>query len=834
MKTRLLISSVLLIGLSGCVTSSVENSRASGGLTGHLKGGATGVREFFAPGSEAFERGQRYMADKELFKALDAFAEAVRRAPNNQQYLKAVKTTRDDIISDGMARVGRLPSNALPEKIAALSAIQRFDDGSTISVRKHDLENQLSKVQTDALSVRALAANDPLSALHGFMRLREYEGSISEVADAKTAVVGQRDALLKLIRNDERAGSLEAAEQIVDKLLTVLEGDEEARRLKRELGASMRAREMQRRRDEVQRLATLGQQAEDAGAFAIALEYYKHANSVANPDISPTGIAPTETRLRDERPMRTILFSESIPNEYRRRLTELVGTQLTTQKLPIRLDVLGADRLKHAEFVAEVQLIDLQWNVEPGEPEKTWSRFLSGYQKLPNPAHAQALVNYQRALQDDTVTRATARGWLGAANILLSAAVVGSTRSALNSTPQFIDEPTYQNYSYMKRGVREAGREAVRVSLIDAKNRRRYAAENISVEHDVSHIEITGAHPEDQGGAKNSPFSTTASQQRRDSLRTKALALASDKVVSFLVAAERYRGDDYLEAGAALEGVEAHLRYAALVQESTVGLRADGAKITEESWRSHLERGFPASGKELVETSLKDRTLPNDSVLAARQASMSAIAPIPANTAQRVALTAEELVRRVAPSVATIRTFIGQGSGFIVDQRGLLLTNAHVVSGARDVAVTLADGAQYMATIVFRDESRDVAVLKIEGKGFRELLLRSAADVPSVGESVLAVGAPLGLQNTVTQGIVSGVRRAGDITRDAANPDPDLNLVQTDAAINSGNSGGPLIDKFGLVLGMNSFKRNAGEGLGFAISSGDLRKALDSLPEETK
>ena len=789
MNTRLLASSVLLIGLSGCVTSHVENGRPAGGLTGHLKGGATGIREFFAPGSEAFEHDQRYMADKDLFKAFDAFSEALRRAPNNQQYAKAVKATREQILREGIARADGLPGNSLPEKIAALSAIQRFDDGSIISEKKRDLESQVAKIQAAVRDVKGLAAEDPLAALHGFMPLREHERDIPEVADAKTTLIGRRDVLLALIRNEERAGNFEVAEQATDKFLTVLESDEEARQLKRRLVASIQARELQRRREEVQRITTLGRQATDAGAFAVAVEYYKRANTIAQPDIPATDMGVVEARLGTARPIRSLLFSEPIPNEYRKRLSELVAKQLTVQRLPIRLDEVGSDRLKHAEFVVEIQLVDLQWNVETGEPEKTWSRFLAGYQKLPNSAYAEALANYQKALQDDTVIRATARGLLGVANVLMSAAIVSSARSVLNSTPPFVDEPLYQNYSYLKRSVRERGREAVRVSLIDAQNRRRYAAEDVVVEHEMSETDITGAHPEDQGGAKNSSFSSTASQQRRDSLRTKALSQVTEKVVVFLVAAERHRGDDYLDTGATLEGVEARLRYAALVRESGASTRNDGIKITEELWRSHLERGLPASGKELMETSAKGRSLPTDSLLAARLASLVANAPNAANAVQRLPLSPEELVRRVAPAVVTIRTFVSQGSGFLVDPRGLLLTNAHVVSGARDVAVILANGSQYMAAILFRDELRDVAVLKIDGSGFRELVLRTD-DVPSVGEGVLAVGAPLGLQNTVTQGIVSGFRRAGDITKDPS-IDPDLNLVQTDAAINSGNSGGP-------------------------------------------
>ncbi|GAB4143468.1 MAG: HhoA/HhoB/HtrA family serine endopeptidase [Cyanobacteria bacterium J069] len=157
----------------------------------------------------------------------------------------------------------------------------------------------------------------------------------------------------------------------------------------------------------------------------------------------------------------------------------------------------------------------------------------------------------------------------------------------------------------------------------------------------------------------------------------------------------------------------------------------------------------------------------------------------------------------------------GQGSGFIISDDGTILTNAHVVDNADRVTVRLKDGRQFDGEVRGVDEVTDLAVVKIDTKGDRlPVVALGDSDVVQVGDWAIAVGNPLGLDNTVTLGIVSTLNRS---SADVGIPDKRVDFIQTDAAINPGNSGGPLLNEQGEVIGINTAIRANAMGIGFAI-----------------
>src|SRR3989344_3455934 len=168
-----------------------------------------------------------------------------------------------------------------------------------------------------------------------------------------------------------------------------------------------------------------------------------------------------------------------------------------------------------------------------------------------------------------------------------------------------------------------------------------------------------------------------------------------------------------------------------------------------------------------------------------------------------------EIIEQVIPGVVTIRTDVSQGTGFIIDSRGYIVTNYHVVENARAALVITSDNENNEVSLIGYNPELDIALLKISGT-FNALELDNSDNV-QVGEKVIAIGNPLGLQFSVSQGIVSAVHREG--------PNDLKAYIQTDAALNPGNSGGPLINTRGRVIGINNFKAGNSESLGFALES---------------
>src|SRR5690242_19599663 len=173
---------------------------------------------------------------------------------------------------------------------------------------------------------------------------------------------------------------------------------------------------------------------------------------------------------------------------------------------------------------------------------------------------------------------------------------------------------------------------------------------------------------------------------------------------------------------------------------------------------------------------------------------------------------------------------MGLGSGFIIDHNGTILTNYHVVDGAQKISVTLSDGKSYDAKVIGKDQKTDIAVIKIDAGHALPAVTMGDSDHLEVGEWVMAIGNPFGLDHTVTSGIVSAKGRQ-------IGAGPYDNFIQTDASINPGNSGGPLINLRGEVVGINTaiFSQSGGNiGIGFAIPTNSAKEIIPELKGKGK
>lgn len=215
--------------------------------------------------------------------------------------------------------------------------------------------------------------------------------------------------------------------------------------------------------------------------------------------------------------------------------------------------------------------------------------------------------------------------------------------------------------------------------------------------------------------------------------------------------------------------------------------------------------------------------------------------PITTATQEKKALSVEEIAKKAGPSIvgiscqSVVNTYFGKqtsesgGSGIIISAEGHIVTNYHVIEGSTSIKVKLTSGNEYDAKVVGGDEKTDIAVIKISASESLHVATIGDSDDVEVGELAVAIGNPLAseLFGTVTAGVISGVNRTMTVGQ------REMNLIQTDAAISPGNSGGALINKYGEVIGINSVKLvdDAAEGLGFAIP---MNEAVPIVSDLTK
>ncbi len=204
-------------------------------------------------------------------------------------------------------------------------------------------------------------------------------------------------------------------------------------------------------------------------------------------------------------------------------------------------------------------------------------------------------------------------------------------------------------------------------------------------------------------------------------------------------------------------------------------------------------------------------------------------------------LSTEQAFNKVAPAVVIVSTkslsrqngiipqeVEGIGTGFIINDKGDILTNYHVIKGAQEVTVTLSTGEEVKAKVVNYDENQDIAMIRMQGN-FKVPAIAELGDSSKLkpGEEVIAIGTPLSkdFAQTVTKGVISAVGRTVN-----TETGKQVNLIQTDTAINPGNSGGPLVNSQGQVIGINTMKLAGGaEGIGFAIPINEVKQKLDVL-----
>ncbi len=229
--------------------------------------------------------------------------------------------------------------------------------------------------------------------------------------------------------------------------------------------------------------------------------------------------------------------------------------------------------------------------------------------------------------------------------------------------------------------------------------------------------------------------------------------------------------------------------------------------------KEKLENRFTEEVTKDTSPVLKERRESDIEILAAFNQAISSVAEEVKSSVVNIRVTVKQ-----EDFFGRTREGEGVGSGVIFSSDGYIITNNHVTEGASLITVTLSDGTEYQATLIGADKDTDISVIKIEAGNLRAAEFTTIEEV-MVGEIAIALGSPFGLQESVTQGVISAIGRDLSVSYDSM---PMVDLLQTDAAINPGNSGGPLVNATGQVMGINTIifsTSGSSSGIGFAIPS---------------
>lgn len=426
---------------------------------------------------------------------------------------------------------------------------------------------------------------------------------------------------------------------------------------------------------------------------------------------------------------------------------------------------------------------DCRRSTDESTRQPTPSIYVAGQQQQTNPNY----ITIQSEIAAAEAELARSGGGTGFAAGFMRGALQGKLnrlRSQLQQTPPYTFVPIQTPYTLQQWTTRVSGSVSLRL-------RRKGNGPSSGAETVLSSVaegkSTAGAMPSDTKGFRDALFEAPTDQELyRSALRTpNKEAVAA--ITQFLAEMMASKGEAEIARGRQLSALGSFLLSRDI--EGTTG----AARSTEIDQALALPPGqmrmftFLPPTRKGVAPALATRA-----ALATPTSSRSAV------------------IGRVLESVVTVRTGAANGSGFFVAEDGLVVTNAHVIEGAKGIIrVELRAGDSFLASIVATDGPSDLALLRVRGGPFAYLEFASSGEI-EVGQDAIAVGSPLGLEGTVTRGIVSAKRSIDGVR-----------VLQIDAAINPGNSGGPLVSEAGKVLGINTWKIRsaAAESLGFAVSA---------------
>jgi len=444
---------------------------------------------------------------------------------------------------------------------------------------------------------------------------------------------------------------------------------------------------------------------------------------------------------------------------------------------------------------------------ESGREKKIslYSEYLAGYSQLANPKYDLAYQEYEQYKHKYDQWYLYCLSNPSLANIIVLNKFKNNLQEfeqQLKNTPRFLEEPNYQSYQYEKYEINVIINIKYDYQLVDPLLGREIARDSIQGKRTKSGYIIRNAHPRDVRNIRDIDFPIEDTISLFDLAKSETYMKMAQSIIGRLKDLNKKRSDDFISMGKYALGMDYWGRYLAQSDQGSTFIRN---KIIHDRVVSLFYNQA---------TIILDKALPSIGAIRPPSILAESNSVLRADGSKRRAKngSVEGTIEKISATVVSLKTILGEGSGFFISSDGKIITNYHVIEGCKDIVVLTKEGGKYFASILKSSKSLDLALLKIERENNPYIEFINSEEILP-GQNVLIIGSPFGLEQTVTKGIVSAKRKWNGLT-----------LIQTDAAVNRGNSGGPLITLDGYALGIVSLgiRKDISEGIGFAISSDDI------------
>jgi len=823
-----------------------------------------------APGSDLIKNAVQLQNQGKLEEAFLTVQEAYNRRPTDPKIKAAYDRLKGDIIKQYYSEANAIGNWNLPAKIAILEKIKIIDSQQVSLVTKVRQELDLINQRADQSSDE----QDAISFISKFLSLRNYEPFLESVGRLRARLVGFSPQITKEIEGLKAKGEIDeallmayAANSIVSDSLDFKQSVQGLLEIKADAARSLAVQ-------------YAGIKAHDRPATAlvyllIARSYSPNPSSL-NGDIQKA----LSEYLRLNRRTIAVAFSNGFSTKQKE---SLFGYLKEKNYHPLDLTFTrseSSDQSQNIRAVCELDLADLSIE-ESSESSTPFSRYLAGQQSVPNPNYDaltfqfnQAQLELQQAnarlkqLTDEAPYSSTGWNAVGLQQVVCSLIQVKIEKiiRAVSNTPRVLQQDVYDDYQYRRADFTYHLAGKIGFRLIDPRTQSVLKADLYDNTHEEMSIAISGAHPRDANGVtdiqRKSNEPNEILRNYSDTFLSNAAEYVNKQITIVLPQAEAQQAFDSKNFGEVAERL-----FSAKLSEACQNLRDSSTNLDDESINRlsssfHISNLFENLGRwlgnfayfksDLSLSRLYQDTFGEDTFLGNEFSSFkqifmnirpevfeytkpAALQPskvgktvrskttVEAKTVTAEAPEARNIIEECLASVVFIETVDKSGSGFIINPDGFIVTNYHVISGQDSITVRLSDGSRLEADVVALVKFKDLALLKINQARLPALKVGDYSRL-HVGEAVFALGAPLGLRQTVTKGIVSAIRPMPA----PFNSLEKIKFVQTDAAINPGNSGGPLINQKGEVIGVNNQKITAGgvEGLNFAIAIEEVLKTF--------